>query len=277
MKFIESQTDYDDCGSMREILTYEQRLKTFDTWPIGLKQSKHDLAKDGFIYTNKSDIVECCYCKIQLCQWLEDDIPSEEHRKYSKRCPSFVNEEEYSNYDKRLESFMTNSYLRSIAQDGFYLKDNNCVCFSCNLSLKPRDFLMLSNDSKFASKLHAIFSNNCSYLRMCFGDKFVLETRSIYFCDKVDMKKEIPCEFPQYDTPLKRLKTYDTWPIEKISLILPLLLAGYYYTHRSDVVCCFSCGMCLYDSSQYRKPIVEHKIRSPYCSYAKMFRYRIKF
>ena len=62
------------------------RLQTFHNWPDEFID-KNDLAAAGFYFTGFKDIVCCAFCEVQLGQWKENDIPSEEHKQWSPACP----------------------------------------------------------------------------------------------------------------------------------------------------------------------------------------------
>jgi hypothetical protein len=63
---------------------YKERLKTFKKWS-GV-QTPESLAKAGFYYTNKRDIVICYYCGIEIENWLSTDEALSEHLKWSPNC-----------------------------------------------------------------------------------------------------------------------------------------------------------------------------------------------
>ncbi|MET0103904.1 MAG: baculoviral IAP repeat-containing protein [Sedimenticola sp.] len=65
---------------------YEDRLKTFDSWPKQMMPNKYDLAKCGFTYTGTGDNVKCFHCGIHLKDWERTDNPWNEHYKWSPAC-----------------------------------------------------------------------------------------------------------------------------------------------------------------------------------------------
>lgn len=65
---------------------YETRLATFLLWPKQIKQDKFELARAGFIYTEKGDTVECFACGVKISEWDVSDIPAVEHEKHSSEC-----------------------------------------------------------------------------------------------------------------------------------------------------------------------------------------------
>ena len=79
-----------ECTSLQftspDLTFYENRLKTFDTWPIQIRPNKFQLSSAGFYYTGRSDIVECFSCAIRLHQWKKEDDPLKEHKSLSPQC-----------------------------------------------------------------------------------------------------------------------------------------------------------------------------------------------
>jgi hypothetical protein len=62
------------------------RLETFTNWP-SKNVTKEDLAKNGFVYSHKTDQVKCFFCKGGIVCWDAGDIVEEEHKKSYRKCP----------------------------------------------------------------------------------------------------------------------------------------------------------------------------------------------
>lgn len=67
--------------------TEHSRFESFKAWPIELSQKPDDLAKAGFYYFGKRDMVKCFYCNGGLRNWDPNDQPMEEHARWFPRCP----------------------------------------------------------------------------------------------------------------------------------------------------------------------------------------------
>jgi len=65
------------------------RLSTFHDWPAQLIVKPGDLAKAGMFYTGQSDRVQCAFCQNCLRNWVQGDVPADEHRNHFPNC-SFV-------------------------------------------------------------------------------------------------------------------------------------------------------------------------------------------
>ena len=81
-------TDCAKADSCSEVYgqNFTERLKSFDTWPLQMKQSPKSMAKAGFIYTGKSDRACCFMCKLRVHRWIPEDDPMTEHFRLSPRC-----------------------------------------------------------------------------------------------------------------------------------------------------------------------------------------------
>ncbi|KAF2348127.1 BIR repeat [Trinorchestia longiramus] len=62
------------------------RLETFTHWP-SKNVNKEDLARNGFVFSHKSDQVKCFFCKGSIVCWDAGDVVEEEHKKNYRDCP----------------------------------------------------------------------------------------------------------------------------------------------------------------------------------------------
>jgi len=94
---------YDECGSERKRSRVEDdvaypdyrlssvRLKSFDKWPIGMKQTPKDLSDAGFFFAEdfegELDATICYACGLIVVKWDPEDNPWVEHNKLlTKEC-----------------------------------------------------------------------------------------------------------------------------------------------------------------------------------------------
>lgn len=91
----------------------QQRIKSFDTWPVGIKQRPQELAEAGFFYSGQSDITLCFSCGVRLSQWEPSDNAWVEHKKHATTDCDFlrinhetvkINEEKYNEVKKLQKS-----------------------------------------------------------------------------------------------------------------------------------------------------------------------------
>lgn len=66
------------------------RLRSFDTWPVGIAQKRKPLADAGFIYFGVSDTLVCYHCGVSLGAWEPNDDPWIEHAKKSPYCQHVI-------------------------------------------------------------------------------------------------------------------------------------------------------------------------------------------
>lgn len=79
-----------DNPDVTDMKLYNARLKSFAAFS-NVNVKAEDLANTGFYYCYWNDTVACAYCNVELHQWMATDIPREEHKRWSPRCP-FIND-----------------------------------------------------------------------------------------------------------------------------------------------------------------------------------------
>nr|CAD7426842.1 unnamed protein product [Timema monikensis] len=62
------------------------RFKSFDGWPLSLKQRPDKLSEAGFYYTGKGDQTVCFHCGGGLKDWEDEDDPWMEHALWFSKC-----------------------------------------------------------------------------------------------------------------------------------------------------------------------------------------------
>ncbi|XP_015189033.1 PREDICTED: putative inhibitor of apoptosis [Polistes dominula] len=91
-----------------EYISYDARLRTFDTWPKSMPQKKDQLANAGFFYIGKGDQTLCYHCGEGLEDWEPQDDPWEQHAKWFSKCYYLlmVKGQEFVNMIKEREETM---------------------------------------------------------------------------------------------------------------------------------------------------------------------------
>ncbi|XP_066417882.1 baculoviral IAP repeat-containing protein 7 [Molothrus aeneus] len=69
-----------------EMVTEEMRLSTFENWPQNSSIHPEQLARAGFFYTGRGDVVRCFYCDGGVRSWSLGDDPWREHAKWYPEC-----------------------------------------------------------------------------------------------------------------------------------------------------------------------------------------------
>ncbi len=93
------QQGTDECGigdscekqyqmaSNSKFQSYDDRRRSFKNWPKSFAEFQiHNFCKAGFFYTGKSDKIECFFCGLRLCNWIDNEIPVEQHIIFSPKC-----------------------------------------------------------------------------------------------------------------------------------------------------------------------------------------------
>ncbi|NWY39020.1 BIR7B protein, partial [Sylvia atricapilla] len=69
-----------------EMVAEEMRLSTFENWPQNSIMHPEQLARAGFFYTGRGDVVRCFYCDGGVRSWSFGDDPWREHAKWYPEC-----------------------------------------------------------------------------------------------------------------------------------------------------------------------------------------------
>lgn len=70
--------------------TIEARLRSYENWPLSIKQRPDKLSEAGFYYTGKGDQTVCFHCGGGLKDWEESDEPWVEHALWFSKCTYLV-------------------------------------------------------------------------------------------------------------------------------------------------------------------------------------------
>ncbi|RLU20221.1 hypothetical protein DMN91_006828 [Ooceraea biroi] len=117
-----------------EYASYDARLRTFETWPISMRQDKAELASAGFYYTGNSDQTLCYHCGGGLKNWEPNDEPWQQHAAWFKHCPylltvkgrDFVNKAIGKTcYKDSLKSFTAGELHEAQMQSGLLARANS--------------------------------------------------------------------------------------------------------------------------------------------------------
>lgn len=63
-----------------------ERIESFRGWRKSDVIRPIDLATAGFYYTGFSDLVRCFACHVEICRWEPNDIPLNDHARFSPEC-----------------------------------------------------------------------------------------------------------------------------------------------------------------------------------------------
>lgn len=81
-----------NCKLLRNLLKKESiRLKTFNKWPFSHIHSGDKLAKAGFYYAIKYNILLCAFCHVKLCNLKKDDDIMKIHENLAFSACKYIN------------------------------------------------------------------------------------------------------------------------------------------------------------------------------------------
>lgn len=151
------------------------RMKTFQYWPIGLKQNKDELVDAGFFYTGRGDRVVCFSCGLGLSDWDPNDQPWIEHAKHNvDKCNYlyFAKGEDFVNAVRN--DVLTTANAKPLTpEESEAIEYNNNLCGIC--CAHPRDVLFIECG-------HVYGCRRCTYsLDKCPICRKVSEKRTIFF------------------------------------------------------------------------------------------------
>ncbi|XP_064457212.1 baculoviral IAP repeat-containing protein 2-like [Ornithodoros turicata] len=63
-----------------------ERIRSFNTYPENAGGNRENMARAGFFYTGRDDIVTCFHCGYEQCHWDGDDAPAVEHARWNPDC-----------------------------------------------------------------------------------------------------------------------------------------------------------------------------------------------
>ncbi|KAK0168560.1 hypothetical protein PV327_002346 [Microctonus hyperodae] len=86
-RIVQSQNPRIEYGS------YQQRLRSFVNWPTTAAVTPESLARAGFYYLQKEDMVECAFCRGILRAWMPNDDPNSEHMIIFPHCDFYAHQD----------------------------------------------------------------------------------------------------------------------------------------------------------------------------------------
>ncbi|XP_065512798.1 baculoviral IAP repeat-containing protein 1 [Caloenas nicobarica] len=100
-KLEENPAEHGDRYSMEEA-----RLQSFGGWPFYARGTKPDsLARAGFFFTGKKDVVQCFACGGCLGNWEDGDDPWREHAKWFPECEFLQSKKSSEEIKKYIETY----------------------------------------------------------------------------------------------------------------------------------------------------------------------------
>lgn len=150
-----------------------ERLKTFDKWPVGIKQRPNELVSAGFFYTGRSDMTLCFFCGIEAKQWVDSDDPWMKHIILNNQC-QYVLITKGVEYVNSINTNIVNDEKIDLNLNLDVSLDTECVsnlstlCIIClektrNICLLPCKHVVLCGEC-----VCSLIDNNCPMCRKVF-------------------------------------------------------------------------------------------------------------
>ena len=210
------------------------RLQSFENWPVTYIEPEK-LAAAGFYYTGESDKVKCFECQVEICKWVEGDIPMVDHQRWSARC-RFIRKLNCGNVPIGVDPD-TVTPPRPRSRD---------VCSPYGLEYRPTSG---PDDHNFSMELQ------------------LASTAKLGCLGLGRTKGPVHPEYASYDA---RLHTFVTWPKSMPQTKEQLADAGFFYTGKGDQTLCYHCGGGLKDWEPEDDPWEQHAKWFSKCCYLLM-------
>jgi len=230
------------------------RLQTFRNWPL-----RHivpaDLANAGFIYTGRSDLVQCVFCEGIIGNWEEEDFPITEHRALYPHCP-FVRGLDVGNIP------LQNSTL-TLGVPGSS-SETTSLQRSPSRTDHPMD---QGGEDEAGIRPHRHLNSG--------PEKNVLRYRNENGPSNEEKAGIIKHSGPansKYSTPESRLRSFKDWPPALRQEPKQLAEAGFYYIGLSDQTKCFYCDGGLRNWQPEDDPWTEHARWFSKCGFVRLIK-----
>ncbi|CAN8191350.1 unnamed protein product [Coccothraustes coccothraustes] len=128
-----------------EMVTEEMRLSSFENWPQNSSMHPEQLARAGFFYTGRGDVVRCFYCDGGVRSWSFGDDPWREHAKWYPEC-EFLLHSRGREFVNSVQATFSGTLLAPVSHELF-------VCSGLSLSLIVQNVLQMGFDPTWVANL----------------------------------------------------------------------------------------------------------------------------
>jgi len=214
------------------------RRRTYEKWPVPFMNPNH-LSAAGFYFTNRSDVVCCAFCGVEVGRWEDGDDAFRDHQRWSPSC-GFVKGLRVGNIpigsDGQPGTSSSSSSLPLSSQETSRSYDVCGPYMELRPNSGPEQGSMMNQTMLTAAEMQKHGINQCR------GP-----------------------QHPSYNTYEARIWSYESWPRSLKQKPDRLSEAGFYYTGKGDQTVCFYCGGGLRDWEESDDPWVEHAAWFPKC------------
>ncbi|XP_065218473.1 baculoviral IAP repeat-containing protein 7-B-like [Planococcus citri] len=265
------QQAYYPAPSFVNYITKEERLKSFEKWPIPEIKTPQELAQDGFFYSGHEDLVQCFSCGGGLSNWEIGVDVAFEHVKYYPKC-GYVIEKEGEDFAEEVKKIVKDQYMmeesrlssfddfwpqsatktpEQLARAGFFNTgdiDDEVQCFECGITIKD---WKVDDDVWFK---HTRQNPKCEFVFNVKGPEFINTDKGYRVessTEQINRVQELmkqqsrdlsdPCH-DNFKTVEQRLESFKNWPISQIKKPEELAEVGFFYSGTRARVVCFHCN-----------------------------------
>ncbi|XP_017784576.1 PREDICTED: baculoviral IAP repeat-containing protein 7-B-like [Nicrophorus vespilloides] len=281
----------------------ENRLSTFNDWPMEAVVNSARIAKAGFYFTKHENVVECFSCHLKIGEWSYGDQVMAKHRTLSPTCPFVLDPNTSGNVpnistnpspvtteDMRVEAIRLRTFDNwpatdivspdSLAKAGFYYlhTEDLTKCAYCNGVVGSWE----AGDNP--DQEHKTLFPECTFVTTILNPRLEqrLENPSAAYSNinivaegnlaDLGVHAHKGPKKPKYGTIESRLNTFTNWPQDLIQTPDILAQAGFYYEGSGDQVRCFHCDGGLKHWDPHDEPWTEHARWFPSCGFVMMLK-----
>ncbi|XP_065218476.1 E3 ubiquitin-protein ligase XIAP-like isoform X2 [Planococcus citri] len=276
-------------------ITAEERLKSFEKWPIPEIKTPLKLAQAGFFYSGQEDLVQCFSCGGGLSNWKKCLDATFEHAKYYPTCSYVIEKKgehvvekvkkivkkQYKTEESRLSSFddfwpqSATKTPKQLARAGFFNTgdiDDEVQCFECGVTIKD---WKVDDDVWFK---HTRQNPKCQFVFNVKGWEFAYKAyrselsmeQTIRRVQELMKQQSQDLSDPyheNYITVEQRMESFKNWPIPQIKKSEELAEVGFFYSGKTDTVVCFHCNLVLGDWVATDVASKQHAHWNPLCAF----------
>ena len=237
------------------------RLSTFRNWPPSAPVTPSALARAGFFYTGKDDIVECFICQGQIRDFEYGDTAMGEHKKHFPRCPFVRNAKNHGNVP--MAGTPDFSTVSSSEPSGASGTSNENKAREKEASLfTAKDAEKLEKEAKEKDKKPKAGNGSKGNKGASKATPKSSSKPEEDAATKADNQAK-----STFKSEFKRLLSYQNWPESCPADPRDCAKAGFFFTGKEDIVQCFACFGKIGNFKAGDVPMVEHNRHFPSCPY----------
>ena len=262
------------------------RLGSFHNFPASRTVSTLKLARNGFYYSGKGDMVICFACGCQKQNWGSGDIIDIVHRSLSPNCPLLTS---LPTTNVQIGDSLGNGHSKSLFKNSEeqQSKTTRTGCLasneqptSANTATTKESTEETGNTSPIARKQQTLDNkrngdthnptSKPSPIDNLTRARLQQEKINAYLqgLDPLGINFDRP-KYPSYAVVTVRVSSFSHWPSTLTQTPRALAMAGFFYAGYGDYTRCFFCGGGLRNWEPGDDPWTEHARWFPKCAFTR--------